>query len=393
MYPTKPLWKICEFQNWFAFKSNLFKDTWKPILRISNIQDNNMSYNRLVYFDLNDYNVDLSKYIVSKWDLVIAMSWATTWKLAINNTDDDFYLNQRVWKFIFDNDITKKYTHFLLSTKIQENLNQSVWSAIPNLSTEQIKNIQIPLPSLPTQKLIVQKLDLSFENINKQIDLIKKNLSSLEELNKSVLEKVFSEWELVTFDEICNKVTDWSHNPPKWVEYWIPMISSRNLDDNNNVTFDNIRYIDNENYIRENKRTNVEEWDILLSIVWTIWKVAIVKSEYWKFVMQRSLAVLKLKRNMIEPFYIYYFLKSNISQKVLIDWANWAAQQWIYLKEIKKLTIPLPPLQKQKEIVTYLDQVFEKNKELKTKYDEQLKELEELKQSLLKDAFEGRLIP
>jgi hypothetical protein len=37
------------------------------------------------------------------------------------------------------------------------------------------------------------------------------------------------------------------------------MISSRNLDDNNNVTFDNIRYIDEENYIRENKRTNVEE--------------------------------------------------------------------------------------------------------------------------------------
>jgi hypothetical protein len=36
--------------------------------------------------------------------------------------------------------------------------------------------------------------------------------------------------------------------------------------------------------------------------------------------------------------------------------------------------------------------VFEKNKELKTKYESQLKELEELKQSLLKDAFEGKLV-
>lgn len=58
------------------------------------------------------------------------------------------------------------------------------------------------------------------------------------------------------------------------------------------------------------------------------------------------------------------------------------------ISRLKEIKIPLPPLQKQKEIVEYLDEVFEKNKELKTKYELQLKELEELKQSLLKDAFE-----
>jgi type I restriction enzyme S subunit len=58
------------------------------------------------------------------------------------------------------------------------------------------------------------------------------------------------------------------------------------------------------------------------------------------------------------------------------------------LKEIKKLTIPLPPLQKQKEIVAQLDQVFEKNKALKESYEKKLKDLEEMKQSLLKEAFE-----
>jgi type I restriction enzyme S subunit len=61
------------------------------------------------------------------------------------------------------------------------------------------------------------------------------------------------------------------------------------------------------------------------------------------------------------------------------------------ITRLKEIQIPLPPLQKQKEIVSYLDQIFAKNKELKTKYESQLKELEELKQSLLKDAFEGKL--
>jgi len=56
-----------------------------------------------------------------------------------------------------------------------------------------MKNIPIPLPPLPTQKLIVQKLDSSFEKIDKSIELTKKNLKNIEELNKSVLAEVFSE--------------------------------------------------------------------------------------------------------------------------------------------------------------------------------------------------------
>ena len=206
------------------------------------------------------------------------------------------------------------------------------------------------------------------------------------------MNETFTNGEMFAFEKICNKITDWSHNPPKWVEDGIPMISSRNLDDNDNVTFENIRFVDDENYIRENKRTDVEEGDILLSIVWTIGKVAVVKSEYWKFVMQRSLAVLKLKSDLVDSFYMYYYLKSNNTQKLLVDWANWAAQKWIYLRDIKKIKIPLPPLEKQKEIVEYLDTVFEQNKRLKESYEVKIASLKEMKQSLLREAFEGRLV-
>jgi len=68
-----------------------------------------------------------------------------------------------------------------------------------------MKNIQIPLPPLPTQKLIVQKLDSSFEKIDKSIELTKKNLKNIEELNKSVLEEVFknSNFNEKNIDEIA----------------------------------------------------------------------------------------------------------------------------------------------------------------------------------------------
>ena len=391
MYPTKKLWEICKFQNWFAFKSELFKSEWLPILRISNIQDNNISYEKLVFFDKNDYEKDLSNYIVSKWDLVIAMSWATTWKLAINNTNDDFYLNQRVWKFIFDNDITKRYTHFLLSTKIQENLNQSVWSAIPNLSTEQIKNLEIPLPPLPIQKLIVQKLDSSFEKIDQSIELTRKNLQNIEELNKSVLEKIFSEgeYEVKKMNDICEKITDGTHQTPTYFSDGVIFLSSKNVT-SWFIDWKNIKYIDEKQHIEMSKRITPKKWDILLAKNWTTWVWAIVdRNEIFDIYV--SLALLRPKEFIISKF-LLYFINSPIAKRQFNSRLKWVWVPNLHLKEIKEVGVPIFDIKKQKEIVAYLDDIFAKNKALKESYEKKLKDLEEMKQTLLKEAFEGRLV-
>ena len=186
----KKLWEICKFQNWFTFKSELFREKWEPILRISNIQNNWFSDDKLVFFDVNDYD-NLDNYIVSPWELVIAMSWATTWKLAINNKNKNYYLNQRVGKFIFKEDVTKKYCHYFLWTKIEENLHKSSWSAIPNLSTKQILEIQIPLPSLEEQKKIVAYLDELNATISKLKSEYQSQLAMLDEMRNSSLNLAF----------------------------------------------------------------------------------------------------------------------------------------------------------------------------------------------------------
>ena len=82
------LGNICDFQNGFAFKSTLFTETGFPILRISNIQKNAIDIKRIVYTNPNSYKENLTKYIVEKGDLLIAMSGATTGKVGFNTTDD-----------------------------------------------------------------------------------------------------------------------------------------------------------------------------------------------------------------------------------------------------------------------------------------------------------------
>src|SRR5690606_5019560 len=96
---VKKLSEVCDFQNGFAFKSSKFKSTGYPILRISNIQKNEISTKDLVFFDPSDYKENFERYKVVKDDILIAMSGGTTGKLGVNTTNDIYYLNQRVGKF------------------------------------------------------------------------------------------------------------------------------------------------------------------------------------------------------------------------------------------------------------------------------------------------------
>lgn len=231
-WQTKKLIEVCNFQNGFAFKSNLFKDDGLPILRISNIQNNGISYKKLVYFDKKSYRDDLDKYRVFKGDLVIAMSGATTGKLAISDTDDVFYLNQRVGKFIPKQDLSKEYLYHFLSTKIEENLKISAGSAQPNLSTEQIKDIEIPQPPFSEQKRIVKIIGDTFKKLERIKQVSEKNLLNSREFLDSYIESIFlsnNEWESKKLSEICEKITDGTHQTPTYFDKGVIFLSSRNV--------------------------------------------------------------------------------------------------------------------------------------------------------------------
>lgn len=152
---------VCKFQNGFSFKSNLFKEDGEPILRITNIQNDRIVLDNLAYFDKNDYKEDLENFIVEDGDFVVAMSGATTGKIGLNKTGKRLFLNQRVGKFVpYESIINKSYLfHFLLSKSGEIYQMAGGSGAQPNLSSESIKKMKIPVPSLDEQARIVAILD------------------------------------------------------------------------------------------------------------------------------------------------------------------------------------------------------------------------------------------
>ena len=96
--------------------------------------------------------------------------------------------------------------------------------------------------------------------------------------------------------DVCTKITDGSHNPPKGVSSSeFIMLSSKNIFDDS-ITFDEPRYLTEDEYNAENNRTNISEDDLLMTIVGTVGRVAIVPHDFPKTCLQRSVAVLKINK-------------------------------------------------------------------------------------------------
>ncbi len=116
----RKLGEVCDFQNGFAFQRKNFRNTGLPIIRISNIQNDRLLLDEVIYFSLNDYKgTNFEPFKITKGDILIAMSGATTGKIGILTFDTTLYLNQRVGKF--KPNITKlnnKFLYYFLLTKI-----------------------------------------------------------------------------------------------------------------------------------------------------------------------------------------------------------------------------------------------------------------------------------
>ena len=372
MRPIVKLWDACK--NVFAWwdKPKNFSENQTETYKIP-VYANWVNKDWLVWF------TDISK--VNEICLTVSWRW-TIWFPVIRTSP--FVPIVRLIVAIPNENLDIKYLRYSV---LWIDFNDT-WVAIPQLTVPRFKGHKIPLPPLEIQKNIVAKLDQIFSELDQTKLEIQKNLDNTDELWKSALNQAFQgDWEMKKLGEVCDKITDWSHNPPKWIENsdYI-MISSRNIDEWK-IIFDDVRYLEKQDFDLEDKRTNVKEWDVLLSIVWTIWKVCVVKKEYWKFTMQRSVAVVKPLENKLYSYYLSYFLQAPLFQNVINENARWVAQKWIYLNSVKSLQIPVPPLSEQEKIVEHLDQVSKEVKALKSQYQSQLDNLEELKKSVLDKAF------
>ena len=382
---------FCNISNGFAFKSDKYiSENGARVIRITNVQKGKIVDNDPKLYPFSELD-KLEAYKIFEGDILMSLTGNVGRVGRFPKELLPAYINQRVCRVMPKNE--KLDTNFLfhfLNSDVFENeaIKNSAGAAQLNLSTKWLGDFEIPLPNLATQQRIAAILDQADAIIQNNRAIVQK----YDALTQSLFLDMFGDpvknekgWEIRKMEEISLKITDGTHQSPKFLKEGIPFLLVSNIV-NNKINYKTNKFISEEDFETLNKRTPIEIGNILLTSVGSYGNPAIIESQM-KFAFQRHIAFIKPNHSMINYHFLFHFLKSDLIKREIDKKVKGAAQKTYNLVELKKLRIILPTITLQNKFAERVSAIEAQ----KQKAQLELAKSEELFQSLLQKAFKGEL--
>lgn len=286
------------------------------------------------------------------------------------------------------NSCIQKYLWYALSNKVEELNSKGTGSTFKAINKKILAETEIPLPSLDEQRKIAAVLDKVSDLIAKR----RQQLDKLDELIKARFVEMFynidsnTNWPVVTMADIS---TDMRTGPfgsalhhDEFVETGIFVLGIDNAVENK-FSYNRMRYITEEKY-EQLKRYTVRPGDIIITIMGTVGRSAVIPDNIPKAINTKHLACLTIDRSKAQPTFICsaFQMHPEIRQQ-LTGQAKGAIMDGLNLTIIKKIHFKLPPIEIQDKFVEF----FNITEKTKTTISKSLEKLETLKKALMQEYF------
>ncbi len=343
-----------------------------------------------------------------------------------------------------------KFLFYLtLSQSFLQPLNElQTGTSYPAVRDSDVFSQKIPLPPLPEQHRIVAKIEALFTSLDRGIASLKTAQQQLKIYSQAVLKwafegKLTEVWraqqktlpdgkEILTLlksekKEVCQKkgiklkdtqpisseelselpelpiqmawarlndliwsVKDGPHYSPSYQESGIPFISGGNIKQDG-IDFKKAKYISVELHEELSKRCKPEKGDILYTKGGTT-GIARVNTYDFEFNVWVHVAVLKHLPS-INPFYLQHVLNSQHCYNQSQKYTHGVGNQDLGLTRMILITLPICSLEEQNQIVAAIESRLSVCDKLEETILQSLQQAEALRQSILKKAFAGQLVP
>ena len=314
-----------------------------------------------------------------------------SYKLSIGKvgiTQKPMYSNEAIASLTeLDSQVDINYLYWALQhIDLLENADRAAMGK--TLNKAKLSEVKIPLPPLAEQRRIASILDQADELRQKRQQAIEK----LDQLLQATFIDMFGdpvdnlkELETVALLDLCKKVTDGTHQSPKWTTKGIPFLFISNIVDGE-IDYSSQKFIDQATYDSLTKSTKIELNDILYTTVGSYGNVARVKSDQL-FCFQRHIAHIKPDFDKINPKFLEKMLSSYGVRRQADRLVRGVAQKTLNLKDLKEIIVFNIPLVEQNHFV----QKCEVIESLKIKSKLALNQADDLFKSLQNQAFSGNL--
>lgn len=262
-------------------------------------------------------------------------------------------------------------------------------SAQPQITRGPLLDITIPLPPLNEQKRIAALLD--------QVDDLRRKrqraIDRLNQLGQAIFHEMFGDsnsasgWkhDCQHLASVCSKVTDGTHQSPKWSEGGIPFIFVSNVR-GHRIDMNTSKYVSRDEFETLTKHAKIESGDVLYTCVGSYGHTAVVDGRN-DFIFQRHIAHIKPNREMINPQYLAWCLEAPLLKRQADALSTGIAQKTVTLSALKSFAVPIPPMTMQLAFERRIT-ALEDNR---TKQDRDLAIVDSLFASLQHRAFQGEL--
>jgi type I restriction enzyme, S subunit len=261
------------------------------------------------------------------------------------------------------------------------------------ISRNNLGLIPVPVPPLPEQQRIVALLDEAFAGLATAKANAERNLQNAREVFEGHLEAVFAHcpdrWISRPLADCLELITYGFTNPMPTTPSGPFMITAKNVV-GGRIDYASTRHTSQEAFetlLTDKSRPRIG--DVLLTKDGTLGRVAVVDKR--GTCINQSVALLRVNHRMI-PHFMCFLLSSRGYQKQMIDDAGGTTIKHIYITRVDKMPIVFPDsAEEQAKIVCELNALAAECKRLEQVYERKLTALEELKKSLLQQAFNGEL--
>lgn len=257
-----------------------------------------------------------------------------------------------------------------------------------------LKEQYIAFPPLPEQQRIVAILDEAFESIAIAKANAEKNLQNAKALFESYLQGEFATaWQvgdIVTLADLATDITDGDHMPPPKAPSGVPFITIGNVaKDTRIIDFSDTFMVSNDYFDKLKPNKKPRKGDVLYTVTGSF-GIPVLIAENRDFCFQRHIGLIRPKSD-VDSVWLYYLLLSPQVFKQASDGATGTAQKTVSLKLLRGFQVPRIPLDFQRTVAAKLNLAIEETQRLESIYQQKINALDELKKSLLHQAFSGKL--
>lgn len=255
-----------------------------------------------------------------------------------------------------------------------------------------MKQISIPVPEIEEQERIVTRIEELFSQLDAGVDTLRKVQEQLSIYRQAVLKEAFSKCtEKKSIRDMSSIVTSGSRG---WAKYYsdsgAKFIRIGNLTRNKIfIDLDDIQYVQLPDKT-EGTRTKLEPNDVLVSITADLGSIGLVPCDIGEAYVNQHIAMIRFN-NPEQGEFLAWYLRSEYGQQDLLKNKRGGGKLGLGLDDIRDSRVPVVSNETAKSILAEIESRLSVCDSIEHTVDTALQQAEALKQSILKDAFEGRL--